>query len=605
MTDSDIERVAFNAQAVSVWAELDERRKNWPVVYTLDGPKHIYVGETTQVATRIKQHLGSKDRQLLTQVRVIVNDTFNKSVCLDLESYLIRMFAGDGKYKVENSTAGIAESNYYQREDYRTRFNEIFEWLRKDGLFDQTALEIENSDLFKYSPFKSLTTDQTAAALEVLTSIFAGLRGNAKTMSVVQGPPGTGKTIVAIYILKVLADIQAGVMPNNPDSDSVFADLYTSENTKLLEGFRAALVIPQQSLRKTIEKVFRKTPRLNAKMVLTPFAVGNSDEQFDLVIVDEAHRLQQLASTMPTTIKNFKKINTRRYGSEKGGDQVDWIRDSSRHSIFMLDIGQSVRPADIPAGRVRELTSEAESNSKLFPLRTQMRVQAGEDYTGYVRKILNGDLCEPIQFAEYDLRFFDDIEEMRTEILSREDEVGLSRLVAGFAWPWVSKNDASAFDISIDGVDLRWNRTATDWINSPTSIDEIGSIHTVQGYDLNYAGVIIGPDLRYEKRLGRLFIERDSYFDAKGKSNNKMLGITYSDDDLLRYIANVYSVLLTRGIRGTYVYVCDKDLRDHLRPFFSGSHGDTLSGKNDVMWAQEERLRVESDELTNQAQQFV
>lgn len=83
----------------------------------------------------------------------------------------------------------------------------------------------------------------------------------------------------------------------------------------------------------------------------------------------------------------------------------------------------------------------------------------------------------------------------------------------------------------------------------------------MQGYDLNFAGVIIGNDLRYDSRTGRLYVDRSSYFDAKGKENNKQLGIEYSDDDLLEFIRNIYSVLLTRGIRGTYVYVCDPELR--------------------------------------------
>jgi len=85
--------------------------------------------------------------------------------------------------------------------------------------------------------------------------------------------------------------------------------------------------------------------------------------------------------------------------------------------------------------------------------------------------------------------------------------------VAGFAWPWASKNDPDAHDIEIDGLQLTWNRTATDWINSETSRDEVGSIHTVQGYDLNYAGVIIGSDLGYDEKSGReLVFVSEKYF---------------------------------------------------------------------------------------------
>src|SRR5690606_7907443 len=132
----------------------------------------------------------------------------------------------------------------------------------------------------------------------------------------------------------------------------------------------------------------------------------------------------------------------------------------------------------------------------------------------------------------------------------QEDTHGLARLVAGYAWPWRSRKDPDAYDIEIDGLQFRWNSTDVDWVNSAKSVEEVGSIHTVQGYDLNYAGVIIGPDLRWDPVRERLYFDRRNYFDTKGMENNKQLGITYSDEDLLRYVANVYAVLLTRGILG-------------------------------------------------------
>jgi DUF2075 family protein len=89
----------------------------------------------------------------------------------------------------------------------------------------------------------------------------------------------------------------------------------------------------------------------------------------------------------------------------------------------------------------------------------------------------------------------------------------------------------------------------------------------VQGYDLNYAGVIIGPDLRYDPEEQRLSMDRSSYFDVKGQENNLMLGITYTDDDLRLLISNIYAVLMTRGIRGTFVHIVDPGLREHLRRF--------------------------------------
>ena len=118
---------------------------------------------------------------------------------------------------------------------------------------------------------------------------------------------------------------------------------------------------------------------------------------------------------------------------------------------------------------------------------------------------------------------------------------------------------------------MRWNSTDVDWVNTPNSADEVGVIHTIQGYDLNYAGVIIGPDLRYDAKLQQLTFNRASYFDPTAANNMPRRGITFSDDDILRLIQNIYAVLLTRGMLGTYVYVCDTALRERLRPYFGST----------------------------------
>ena len=569
MTNFKIDRVQFESAALSTWAASHPKDLNWPVVYTIDGLGQIYIGETTQLVVRMRQHLTNADRRHLTSVRVVINPTFNKSACLDLESFLIRWFAGDGKYTVNNSTAGMSDADYYERDRYREEFKEIFEQLRSEGLFEKSIAQIENSDLFKLSPFKVLTDDQHIAILEILKRLFDDLRSGEPSTAVIQGQPGTGKTIVGIYLMKLLGDIRLATTLEDTDSDAAFSEFFTEQNAELLRDFRMGIVIPQQSLRRTVKKVFKSTSGLSNNLVLSPFEVGGSAGDFDLLIVDESHRLQQLSATLPKLITKFKQINAHLFnGNERGGHQLDWIRRKSTHQIFLLDAEQSVRPAsDLPEQVIRELEQEAASTGRRFALKSQMRVRAGEDYVGYIRAMLSQQPPTHISFADYDLKLFEDLGEMRRAILAREAEFGLSRLVAGFAWKWISKNDKSLFDIQIDGQQLQWNNTDTDWINSPTSIDEVGSIHTTQGYDLNFAGVIIGPDLRYDPVGRRLFIVRDSYFDTKGKSNNKMLGFEYTDEDLLTYIANIYAVLLTRGIRGTYVHVCDPELRKYLSNF--------------------------------------
>ncbi|QHF24988.1 DUF2075 domain-containing protein [Rathayibacter sp. VKM Ac-2804] len=572
MTGFELERLPFDGDRVRAWGAADPRHRNWPVVYVLDSASEVYVGESLNAEARLRQHLDSPAKSRLDRVRVVFDDTFNKSACLDLESFLLRMLAGEGRLTVLNQNAGITDADYFDRASYRETFDEVFEVLRtQEHLFQRTLPEIVNSDLFKLSPFKALNHDQAVAVEDILEGLFADLESGERSTVVVQGDPGTGKTVVAIYLLKLLQDILRHDPEEPLDADSVFSEFFTPGHAELLATLRVGLVVPQQSLRGSISRVFTLTPGLSKDLVLTPFQVGESEEPFDLLLVDEAHRLSQRANQPSGPLnRKFIDINKRLFGEDSlEHTQLDWIRARSRHTILMLDTAQTVRPADLPATVTRAVLAEASAAGRLYPLRSQMRIAADKDYVGYVRAVLSDDPPRAREdFGEYDLRFFDDPSELRRAVVQRDREHGLSRLVAGYAWKWVTKTDKSAFDIVIGDESLRWNQTQRDWINSPGAIDEVGSIHTVQGYDLNYAGVIIGRDLRYDTVSGRIVFDRAHSFDKKGRENNKKLGITYSDEDLLSYVRNIYTVLLTRGIRGTYVYVCDEALREHLARCF-------------------------------------
>ena len=119
--------------------------------------------------------------------------------------------------------------------------------------------------------------------------------------------------------------------------------------------------------------------------------------------------------------------------------------------------------------------------------------------------------------------------------------------------------DEGKFDIEINGAKFIWNTKFDGWLSSPNSTNEIGCVHTIQGFDLNYAGVIIGNELRYSEEKG-LYIDRKNYKDSNGLK-------TASDEELLQYILNIYKILFTRGMLGTYVYVCDDGLRNYLRKY--------------------------------------
>jgi len=572
MTSFRVERFGFTSRDVAVWGRVDPAHSNWPVVYVLDGKRVAYVGETLSAASRMRQHLSSKHASGLKTARVVIDETFNKSACLDLESHLIRWLDGDDRYTILNGNHGITDADYYDRTRYSSTFDEIFEELRAAGVFQRTIQEIENSDLFKLSPFKALTPDQASAVEQIVEDLLNDLSAGGPVVHptrVVEGYPGTGKTVVAIYIMKLLADIAGATELADIDPDTMFAELFTEENRALLASLRMAIVVPQQALRASIKKVFAKTRGLDRRMVLSPFDVGESEQPFDLLLVDEAHRLNQRANqSSGVQNRRFIDINVALFGRDDlAKTQLDWILGKSANQILMLDTEQTVRPADLPVEVTRELSRTARATHRHYPLVSQLRVAGGQDYIAFARELARGEanVDAPRDFGSYDLRFFDSVAALRAAVSARDEEYGLSRMVAGYAWEWKSKGGRDAWDIELDGVAMRWNSTDKDWISSPGAIDEVGSIHTVQGYDLNYAGVIIGPDLRYDTTSGTVFIDRDSYFDVKGKENNRALGKRFSDDELLTFITNIYAVLLTRGIRGTYVYVCDPGLRDYIR----------------------------------------
>lgn len=158
-----------------------------------------------------------------------------------------------------------------------------------------------------------------------------------------------------------------------------------------------------------------------------------------------------------------------------------------------------------------------------------MRVKGGDYYISAIRQLLHNQLQKIIEPKSYDLKIFDDVEEMYLEIKNKEKEEGLCRMVSGYAWPWATKGISLAeikskdlYDISIQGHHYIWNTTNKDWVNSENAMNEIGCIHTVQGYDLNYVGVIIGPELKYDIKNNELYIDKAHYFDKNGKNKIKM-----------------------------------------------------------------------------------
>lgn len=578
MTAFEIEEIRFETEQIKDYPDATGRLSNWPAVYAINNHRDIYVGQTGNALLRMQQHRRHDAKKDLTVARVVLDDSFHRSACYDLESLLIQWLYSDGTFSVINANDGHRNEAYPGRAEFQPRFREIFEAFRALGLFRQSLREIENSDFFKLSPFKSLVPDQERAVLEILKTLFEDIENRDSATIVVSGNPGTGKTVVGISLVKTLCDIAISRGVDDAEQGTPISDFFAPGYPELLSGLRIGIVVPQQSLRTSVARVFDRTPGLAKAMVLTPFDVGKATEKYDILVVDEAHRLNQRANQSSGVLNaEFEAINRRLFQGQDDLEltQLDWVRKQSKHAILLMDAEQSVRPADLPPEVVGEVISEAKAGNRFFALRTQMRVNAEADYVGFVRDLLAGTKPPRPDLGDYEFGLFDDIRAMEAMLRKKDRQHGLARLVAGYAWPWRSDPKVAGmrrtplekrpYDVEVQGRRWRWNSTDRDWIAAAGSLDEVGSIHTVQGYDLNYAGVIIGPDLVFDPERQQIAFDRSHYFDKKGMENNRKRGIVYSDDDVLRYVRNVYGVLLTRGIRGTFVYVCDEPLREHLR----------------------------------------
>jgi uncharacterized protein len=176
--------------------------KNWPVVYLLENSNEIYVGQTINAYHRSKQHYENPERRKLNEIHIITDDEFNVSAALDIESWLIQYISADGKFVIQNGNGGLKNHNYYDRAKYKSKFEIAWDDLRDKGLVENTLEDLKNSDLFKYSPYKSLTTDQ----LFVAKQIFKEIKQNEVGSFIISGKPGTGKTILATYLFKFLKE---------------------------------------------------------------------------------------------------------------------------------------------------------------------------------------------------------------------------------------------------------------------------------------------------------------------------------------------------------------------------------------------------------------
>jgi DUF2075 family protein len=514
---------------------LESYLSNWPMLYILENGKKAYVGQTNSIVKRMGQHSESKAKQEFTKAHFIYSDRFNQSATFDYESRLISLMSADRQFVLTNLNAGITGVEYFDKASYDADFIELWKDLQQRNLAKSTIEELEQSDIFKYSPYKTLTTEQR----HIVSEIVDNLRRSLDRRIVVGGMPGSGKTILAIYLFKLLRE------------------------SREFAGLKIGMVVPPSSLKATVKEVFKSINKLSAKDVIGPTDV--SREEYDILIVDEAHRLK-----MCKNLSSYKVYYDAcdRLGLPHSATQLDWIMKQSKCSILFFDHDQIVFPMGIDVGKAIQNNSFDTRMMSYYTLLNQMRCKGGMTYLEDIKSLVHGTIDHKVCTDNYEIRIAENFNTFDKLYKAREEEYGLTRMVAGYAWEWKSKKDKSAIDIEIEGCGKRWNSVLENWVHSDNAVNEVGCIHSTQGYDLNYGFVIVGKDIRYDPNSKRVFVDRNNYYDRYGQQ-----GAT--DEELDDYIKNIYYVLMSRGIKGTYLYVCDDNLREYFKQYI-----DTVSEKD-------------------------
>ena len=527
---------------------------NWPVVYIIYNDKNAYVGETIDAVRRTEQHLQEKEFDEFKQICLITNRTFNKSATLDLESFLIKYISADGTKRLTNGNAGVVNHNYFYKEAYEEDFRDIWSRLIDFGIVNNSLFDIENSELFKYSPYKSLNLEQQKATYQIISSLSKINNASIKSIIMVTGGAGTGKTILAVYLIKLLKDILDNKKVWAIVEDVEDAAFIEKASKKLADIKKIGFVVPMRQLRTTIKSVFNTIDGLSDSMVLAPEEVVK--DYYDVLVVDEAHRLYRRKHLPGQHMyKKFDSINKELMGesltrTENDLTELDWILRSSRMQVVFYDSYQTIRATDIGPERVSAICKpHLYHSTELF---SQMRCKGGNGYYEYVRRIIEDKNCTVYDYKkidDYELHVYDNIEDLFSMIRIKRQLDMLCEVVTGPGW---SMEEA----IIIDGKEYCWSKG-----KNSDQRDTILSVHKIQGFDLNYAGVIFGKEVYYDTKDKCIAINRKELKDPFTKSN----GI----DNMRRFVLNIYITLMTRGINGTYVYAVDKELRAYLEKFFN------------------------------------
>ena len=395
------------------------------------------------------------------------------------------------------------------------------------------SLQDALSSMLKGNEEFVMIDDQKLVYETALNMARKSYRDGNKRVLIVKGGPGTGKSVLAINLLVKL----------------------TNEN--MVCSYVTKNAAPRNVYATKLSGDFRKT-RINNLFKGSGSFVESADNEFDVLIVDEAHRLNAKSGM-------FQNL---------GENQIKEIIKASKFSIFFIDESQRVTLKDI--GSVEEIQKyigQTNAESEVMELESQFRCNGSDGYIAWlddvldIRKTANNEGFD----LDYDIKICDDPNEVRDIIFEKNKINNKARLLAGYCWNWIKdgKNKSDVFDITIPEYNfaMSWNLgNSQTWAIDLNSVNEVGCIHTCQGLEFDYVGVIIGDDLRYED--GQVITD----FTKRASTDNSLKGIKTmyknNPEKALKIadeiIKNTYRTLMTRGQKGCYIYCEDKTLADYL-----------------------------------------
>lgn len=539
---------------------------NFPTVYIHNwqesGDFEVYVGESNDIFKRTRQHYDAASDKSRWQSKLLEKDAslfiighehFNKSLTLDIENRLMHYMMSVDRVKHVHNLRDNPQTSYYPMEELDDIFSKIWRGLRKENkdLFP-TESAIKDSAIYKASPLHKLTKEQEKARDLIIQKVSKALENKeTRQLIFIDGEAGTGKTVL---------------------NSSTFYELYcqAEENNRNLKCF---LLVNHDEQITVYEQIAEKLGLIEkyGQVVSKPTTFINNhskDEPVDVAFVDEAHLLL-----------------TQGKQSYRGKNQLNDIMDRARVTVVMFDENQILTTEQFWEAQILEqYRNEAELEENHIVLKKQLRMQADPATMDWIDSFTKERRVKkiPNTFGGYAIKIFDDPELLDLEIQRRaqESDSALSRVIATYDWQYSSNHKMEDqvmkyWEVLIGKWHKPWNRELESelskkekrdikglaWAEQPQTINEVGSTFTIQGFDLNYAGVILGPSVKY--RDGKII------FDSTASKNEKAVrNRTLSDGTKQKFgetlIQHEVRVLMTRGVNGMYIYACDPELRAAL-----------------------------------------